>query len=200
MGKRTLLNYDISILTGDRCHVKQIFNHINYSESYFYFRVFKQSNMCVITRVCESDSFIFLNCLIVAYLPLLSHFVISLSFLFTFFFTGATTLWESWPPPWFRNSTFFRGGVVSLMSNLQTGGQVLHFVWPLPFYLSGMNGSTRSLRSRQHSSPSHWGAQTSSPRQGYSPRGGLIYITLEYYNKRLRFRCLSTLFKGPVQQ
>jgi hypothetical protein len=29
--------------------------------------------------------------------------------------------------------------------------QGLHFVWPLPFNLSGMGGSTRSLRSRQHS-------------------------------------------------
>jgi hypothetical protein len=46
--------------------------------------------------------------------------------------------------------------------------QGLHFFWPLHFDLSGMGGPTRSLRSRQHSSPGHWGAQTSCPRGGCS--------------------------------
>jgi hypothetical protein len=58
----------------------------------------------------------------------------------------------------FSNRNIFLGGVVSPTVNPQTGG---HFLWPLPFYLSGMGGSTRSLRSRQHSSLGHWGAQTS---------------------------------------
>jgi hypothetical protein len=44
--------------------------------------------------------------------------------------------------------------------NLEDQG--LHFVWSLPFDLSGMGGATRSLRSRQHTSPCHWGAETSS--------------------------------------
>jgi hypothetical protein len=47
--------------------------------------------------------------------------------------------------------------------------QGLHVMWPIPFCLSGMGGPTRSLRSRQHSSPCHWGAQTCSPRQCGSP-------------------------------
>jgi hypothetical protein len=38
-----------------------------------------------------------------------------------FFFTGATDLCGSWPPPWFRNSKIFRGGVVSTAPNLQPG-------------------------------------------------------------------------------
>jgi hypothetical protein len=46
--------------------------------------------------------------------------------------------------------------------NLEDQG--LHFVWPLPFDLFGMGSSTRSLRSHQHSTPGHWGAQTSSAR------------------------------------
>jgi hypothetical protein len=40
------------------------------------------------------------------------------------------------------------------------------------FDLSGMGGSARSLRSRQHSSPGDWGAQTSVPQHGGSTRGG----------------------------
>jgi hypothetical protein len=36
-----------------------------------------------------------------------------------------------------------------------------------------LDGPTRSLSSRQHGSPGHWGEQTSSPRTGGSPRGGL---------------------------
>jgi hypothetical protein len=40
--------------------------------------------------------------------------------------------------------------------------QGLQSVRPLIFHLSSMGGPTRSLRSRQHSSLGHWGAQTSS--------------------------------------
>jgi hypothetical protein len=50
------------------------------------------------------------------------------------------------------------------------------YVWPLFFDLSGMGGAARSLRSRQHSSPGHWDAQTSSPRKGGSPLGHLHKI------------------------
>jgi hypothetical protein len=50
--------------------------------------------------------------------------------------------------------------------------QGLSFVWPLTFDLCDMDLFTRSLRSRQHSSLGHWGAWTTSPRQGGSPRGG----------------------------
>jgi hypothetical protein len=39
-----------------------------------------------------------------------------------FFFTGATTLCVSWPPPCFRNSKSCRSGVVSTTSNTQTRG------------------------------------------------------------------------------
>jgi hypothetical protein len=39
-------------------------------------------------------------------------------------FTDATTLCESWPPPWFRNRTFFWDGVVGPMPNTQPGGPV----------------------------------------------------------------------------
>jgi hypothetical protein len=34
----------------------------------------------------------------------------------------ATTLCGSWPPPWFRNSKFFRGGVFSPTPNPKPGG------------------------------------------------------------------------------
>jgi hypothetical protein len=51
----------------------------------------------------------------------------------------------------FVNSNFF--WVVSLAPcpNPNLEDQELHFVWPLPLHLSGVGGSTRSLRSRQHS-------------------------------------------------
>jgi hypothetical protein len=65
----------------------------------------------------------------------------------------------------------FRCGVVSL-----TPSQRLHFAWPLPFDLSGMDGPTRNLRSRQHSSPDHWGTKTSSPWWGGSPRRGISIL------------------------
>jgi hypothetical protein len=42
-------------------------------------------------------------------------------------------------------------------------GCVLLFVWPLPFDLSGMSDATKTLRSRLHSSPGRWGAETSLP-------------------------------------
>jgi hypothetical protein len=41
------------------------------------------------------------------------------------------TLCGDWPPPWFRNSKFFQGWVISPTPNPQPGGQGLHFVWPL---------------------------------------------------------------------
>jgi predicted acylesterase/phospholipase RssA len=79
------------------------------------------------------------------------------------FSAGAATPFGFSPPPWFRNSKFFQGGVVAPrpISNLEDQG--LHLVWPLPFDLSGIGGSTRSLRSRQPSCPGEWDAQT-SPR------------------------------------
>jgi hypothetical protein len=92
------------------------------------------------------------------------------------FFTGATTLCGSWPPQWFRNSKYFLCRVVSPRPTPNLEDQGLHSVWPLPFDLSGMGGATRSLRSRQHSSPGHWDTQSSSPRQGGSPRGGHIVL------------------------
>jgi hypothetical protein len=58
----------------------------------------------------------------------------------------------------FATLTF--SGVGSLVPrptpNLEDQG--LHFVWPLSTDLSGIDGSTRSLRSRQQSFPGHWGA------------------------------------------
>jgi hypothetical protein len=45
----------------------------------------------------------------------------------------------------------------------------LHLVCPVPFKISGMGHTTRTLRSRQHSSPGHRGSQSTSPRWGGSP-------------------------------
>jgi hypothetical protein len=104
--------------------------------------------------------------------------------LFYFYFLSSLALQPcvSWPPPW--SYSIGSGGFVTVNSsgmgslsprptpNMED--QRLHFVFSLPFDLSGMGGTIRSLRSRQHSSPGHWGAQTSSSRQGGSPRG-------EYY-------------------
>jgi hypothetical protein len=42
---------------------------------------------------------------------------------------------------------------VSITPNPNLEGQGLQFSWPLPFDPFGMGGSTRSLLSRQHSSP-----------------------------------------------
>jgi hypothetical protein len=74
-------------------------------------------------------------------------------------------------PVWVLASSIGSGGFVTvdfsrmrLLARYPTPnleGQGLHFVWPLPFYLSGMGGPTRSLLSHQHSSPGHWGTQTS---------------------------------------
>jgi hypothetical protein len=49
------------------------------------------------------------------------------------------------------------------------------FLWPL--HLSGMDRSTRSLRSRQHSSPDNWAPQISSLRQGLQ-----VTCILTYHN------------------
>jgi hypothetical protein len=56
---------------------------------------------------------------------------------------------------------------VGLLASLPTPNledQGLYFVLPLPFHLFDMGGSTRNVRSRQHTSPEHWVTQTSSPR------------------------------------
>jgi hypothetical protein len=68
-------------------------------------------------------------------------------------FIGPTTLCRSLLLPWSRNSRFFRDCVVSPRPNPNLEDQRLHLVWPLPFDLSCTGGSTRSLHSRQHSSP-----------------------------------------------
>jgi hypothetical protein len=82
-----------------------------------------------------------------------------------FLFPSTKTPCGSCPSSWFRNSTFFRGEIVSPTSKPVTlEDQRLYLVWPLPFDLSGTGGPTRSLRSSQHRSPGHYGAQTSSPR------------------------------------
>jgi hypothetical protein len=47
-------------------------------------------------------------------------------------------------------------GSLPLIPTLNLEDQELHFVWSLPFVVFGMGGSTRNLRSRQHSSPAHW--------------------------------------------
>jgi hypothetical protein len=90
---------------------------------------------------------------------------------FIFFFSGVITLCRSWPSP---RLSICSGGVVAveffgvellaphLTPNLDDQG--LHFALLLPIDLSGKEGPTRSLQSRQHSSPGHSGAQTSSPR------------------------------------
>jgi hypothetical protein len=72
----------------------------------------------------------------------------------------------------FRNSIIFGVELLAPRPNPKAGDQGLHFVWPLLFDLPGMGGPTRSLRSRRHSSPGYWGAQTSSPRKGGSPSEG----------------------------
>jgi hypothetical protein len=47
------------------------------------------------------------------------------------FFTGATNLFWSWPPLWFRNNNIFWDGILAPRPiNLKDQG--LHFVWP-PF-------------------------------------------------------------------
>jgi hypothetical protein len=72
----------------------------------------------------------------------------------------------------FRNNTFFQGAVI-LAPTPTLEDQKLHFLWPLPFGLSGKDDPTRSLRSFQHSCPGHWGAQTFSPQKRGSLCGGL---------------------------
>jgi hypothetical protein len=81
-----------------------------------------------------------------------------------FFFTGAKILYGSWPPPLVSNSKFFRVRFVSPMPNPQhrVPRTTLHLA--LTFDLYDMSGSITSVCFRQHSSPGHWCAQTSSPR------------------------------------
>jgi hypothetical protein len=66
--------------------------------------------------------------------------------------------------------------VVSLAPTPKLEDQGLYFDWPLPFELSDMDGLTRSLHSRQHSSPGLWARQISPP-QGGSARGGPWLVT-----------------------
>jgi hypothetical protein len=70
------------------------------------------------------------------------------------------------------NSKIFRSGVVSHTSKPNLEGQGLHFIWLLPFDLSGASYTTRSLCSHQHTSTGHWGAEASFPGQGGSPGRG----------------------------
>jgi hypothetical protein len=98
----------------------------------------------------------------------LNHFSILWTYEYIFFFTklqlreGLGLLHRLWR---FRNSRFFCGG--GLFAPLQTPNledQRLHFVWNLPVDLSGMDGPTRSSRSRQHNPPDRRGAKNSSPQ------------------------------------
>jgi hypothetical protein len=63
----------------------------------------------------------------------------------------------------FLTVDFCRNGVVRPTSNPQPEGPGTTLHLPFPFDLSGTGGTTRSLHSRQHSSPGHWGMKTSSP-------------------------------------
>jgi hypothetical protein len=60
-----------------------------------------------------------------------------------------STLWTD------LNSMVFEVGLSAPLSNPKAGDQGLYFVCSLLFDLFGMGGSTRSLRSRQYSSPDH---------------------------------------------
>jgi hypothetical protein len=64
----------------------------------------------------------------------------------------------------FVTEDFSRVGLLAPHPTRNLEDQGLHFVWPLSVYLSDMGGPTRNLRSRQHTSPGHWGAQAFSPR------------------------------------
>jgi hypothetical protein len=59
-------------------------------------------------------------------------------------------------PPFIGSGSFvtveFSGMGLSLSPTPNLEDQKLHSVWPLPFDLSGMGGTTKSLCSRQHSS------------------------------------------------
>jgi hypothetical protein len=83
-------------------------------------------------------------------------------------------LWRS------HNSTFLRGWVSSPTSNSQPGGPGTTFSLAPTLDLSCMGGPTRSLRSRQHSSPGHLDAQTSSQRYGCSSQGLKHKLQIKY--------------------
>jgi hypothetical protein len=79
------------------------------------------------------------------------------------------------PPPWFRNSKFYRGGVVNLTPNPQPGGPEVAFrLAPYPFLICG--DAAMSLRSanialrviRARKPPSH--------DKGGFPRGGYTHL------------------------
>jgi hypothetical protein len=90
--------------------------------------------------------------------------------------------------------TLNSSGMGSLTSNPTSNleDQGLRFVWALPLDLSGMDGATRSLLSRQHSSLVHWGEQTSSPRYGDSPRRGYSRVYVYTYGE------VSTLLSATL--
>jgi hypothetical protein len=74
-------------------------------------------------------------------------------------FTGATTLFGSLHPPWFRNSTLFHGGVINATPNPQPVGPGTR-----PYDLCVMGDLSRSFRSRQQCCPAHSDTKTSSSR------------------------------------
>jgi hypothetical protein len=62
-----------------------------------------------------------------------------------FFHTGSITLYGPWPSLLFLTISFSGVVLLALRPNPNLGDQELHFVWPLPFDLSDMGSSTKSL-------------------------------------------------------
>jgi hypothetical protein len=87
--------------------------------------------------------------------------VISCIIWWFFFFTGATTLYLGLVHGFIKVNLFAVGSLAPCPTT-KLEDQGLHFVCPLPFNLSGTVGATRSLHSRQHSSPVNWNARISS--------------------------------------
>jgi hypothetical protein len=65
----------------------------------------------------------------------------------------ASSVVPAWSSGGFVTVNFTRMVSLAPRPTSSLDNQGLHFVWPLPFDLSGMGGSTWSFRSRQHSSP-----------------------------------------------
>jgi hypothetical protein len=53
----------------------------------------------------------------------------------------------------FTTGNYSGVGLLAARPTTNLVDQVLHFVWPLPFDLSGVGGYTRSLRCHRHKSP-----------------------------------------------
>lgn len=121
--------------------------------------------------------------------PLLLFLIVVLQF---FFFIGATALCVDFGLLHGFVTVEF-SGMASLAPRRTPSleDQELHTVWPLPFDLSGIGSPTMNLRTHQHSSPGYWGKQTSSPRQGCSPRGCVML------HGRLTFHYPSWTFFWP---